>query len=662
MNPEKREAVQKALDDTMTVSQAKQRKLDLRAKELELRQATLDRKRDNDAKAEKRRQERDQQQEKNRQERAAAKEAAAKEAKDKQGTSAAINAKRRRDELEKKKLEKVKGIADKRKAGVQKSMDRARQVAPKMNNTITKDQGEGQALMGLAGNVTNAAVGTARVGFNLGKAGVKAVASAPARMKAANLQKKADAKQKKIDDRNQKLADARAKRVQDRLQRRQEYRKSMKEEFLSEVEEKTSKEKKTDKVIDIMRGKNKIEVSPKISEEVTGGILVQDLKDYKPLEIETVDVVKAQPLQEYSALVRQGIKVGGKKGGRAVQAGEKAAIAKGRQAQTAAKQGNQKKMVGDGKAEKIGAVVGGVAGGVAGGLLDGPLPVGDIVGGIGGSKVGGKIGRQVDKMRAKKKEVSEAAPKYDKKGLDKYDRSKRMIRHKQDKYGVATFKQSLMHGADHNIDNEKKAKLKEEESDRLKDRRMERGGVGGNQRYDKAPKAPNTKKFGSGKTALQKEMEKKHGKGKSAMDIVRAEIEKKHGKGAIMKTKKEHYDWRTEYLDEFVGTTLAGTVGAATAKPKDRVRKAIGSGAGYAVGSTVGKNVGKTVGRAMDPTSKIPLIGGKVGEIVGSKVGSVAGGVVGSVAGNKLAGETKEKKKKPTNEHSDWRSDLFDTI
>jgi len=81
--------------------------------------------------------------------------------------------------------------------------------------------------------------------------------------------------------------------------------------------------------------------------------------------------------------------------------------------------------------------------------------------------------------------------------------------------------------------------LSEEDADRMKDRRMERGGVGGNQRYDRAPKAPNTKKFGSGKTALQKQMEKKHGKGKSAMDIVRAEIEAKHGKGAIMDTKKK---------------------------------------------------------------------------------------------------------------------------
>ena len=59
-------------------------------------------------------------------------------------------------------------------------------------------------------------------------------------------------------------------------------------------------------------------------------------------------------------------------------------------------------------------------------------------------------------------EIAEA-PKYDKQGLDKFDRSKRMIRHKQNKYGVSTLKQSIMTGADHNIDNEKKAKMKKEE-------------------------------------------------------------------------------------------------------------------------------------------------------------------------------------------------------
>ena len=94
-----------------------------------------------------------------------------------------------------------------------------------------------------------------------------------------------------------------------------------------------------------------------------------------------------------------------------------------------------------------------------------------------------------------------------------------------------------------NMSEEKREKilstLSEEEADRLRDRRQERGGVDGNTRYDRAPKAPNTKKFGSGKTMAQKEMEKKYGKGASAMDIVRAQIEAKHGKGALMDTSKK---------------------------------------------------------------------------------------------------------------------------
>ena len=78
----------------------------------------------------------------------------------------------------------------------------------------------------------------------------------------------------------------------------------------------------------------------------------------------------------------------------------------------------------------------------------------------------------------------------------------------------------------------RKEKIGEATEDSLKDRRMERGGLGGNQRYDRTPKAPNTKKFGTGKTVVQKELEKKYGKNASAMDIVKAEIRAKHGKGA----------------------------------------------------------------------------------------------------------------------------------
>ena len=66
--------------------------------------------------------------------------------------------------------------------------------------------------------------------------------------------------------------------------------------------------------------------------------------------------------------------------------------------------------------------------------------------------------------------------------------------------------------------------MTEATEDSLRDRRMERGGVDGNTRYDKAPKSTS----GS----------KKKYDGMSALEKVKAEIRAKHGKGAIMDTKK----------------------------------------------------------------------------------------------------------------------------
>ena len=197
------------------------------------------------------------------------------------------------------------------------------------------------------------------------------------------------------------------------------------------------------------------------------------MEDYKPLEIETVDVVKAQPLQEYSALVRQGIKkLAVRKVAEQFRQERKQQLLRVDKHRLQAKQGNQKKMVGDGKAEKIGAVVGGVAGGIAGGVLDGPLPVGDIVGGIAGSKVGGKIGRQVDKMRAKRAEkVSEATYPSD---FVNPDGSKRAVAKK--KTGRPVQHDQAMSGG-------RRKTVDEEASDAMKDRRLERGGVGGNTNY-----------------------------------------------------------------------------------------------------------------------------------------------------------------------------------
>ena len=835
MTPDERKKAEEVLDDTMTVSQERKRKLELRDKDLKIRQASLERKKQKDAETKAKKAKAAADKEKS-------DKASAQDKKNAAGTSSVIARKRKRDELEAKKLENLKGIASKRKEGVKKSTDRAKEVAKKgkPNVKISKDDGELSAEQEMVKGAAKAGVAGARAGFNLAKAGAKALASAPSRVKAGRAQAKADKKERKIEKRNEKLAAAQDQKVKERLNRRRnskmEKKKDMKEELiLLEIER---MEKKTDKVIDIMRGKNKIEISPKISEEVTGGVSIQDAADYTPTEIETVDIVEnpfnifpfvrdkdgkasarrqaeikarrekatadreardrsknrasevvnkdgnsvrytrqsdgstrrsgqmatlggqsvrwkvdntgkgswrsakdgspvaskpkppkpstdpvalkttntpaapsttpkpqlsaqdqktnaeydrlrksgdmkgaaafgmkanqakfgknfakpkttnplmaglrskapavgATPIkveeveltaEAYSALVRQGIKMGGKKGGRAAQAAEKAAIEKGRKVADKAKEGNKKKMVGDGKAEKIGATVGGLTGAAAGFLVpDGPAMVaGELAGGYAGSKVGGKIGRQIDKFRVKKKE---------------------------------------------------KKSVKEEASDAMKDRRMERGGVGGNQRYDKSPGAPNT--FGKKKP--------KKG-GPSAMDIVRADIEKKYGKGAIMntkkKTKKEEFsDWKGEgNIQEFIKFTDA-------AKRRAEWRKNHPTGGDFTKwkpgvdvpfvdnelklepfkagshknpltykGQDVTKDMAKDyAGKKLTQTGD--AIKGAAKSVVNyaknnpAQAAAIGAGVVGAgLLANKVMGGDKDKKKKEKKESfSDWRSEM----
>ena len=68
--------------------------------------------------------------------------------------------------------------------------------------------------------------------------------------------------------------------------------------------------------------------------------------------------------------------------------------------------------------------------------------------------------------------------------------------------------------------------INEEDADRLRDQRMERGGVDGNTNYRKPAK------FASGPS-------KKKYDGMSALDRVKSDIRAKYGKGAIMDTKKK---------------------------------------------------------------------------------------------------------------------------
>ncbi len=71
---------------------------------------------------------------------------------------------------------------------------------------------------------------------------------------------------------------------------------------------------------------------------------------------------------------------------------------------------------------------------------------------------------------------------------------------------------------------------KEETEDSLRDRRMERGGVDGNTRYDRP-----ARNVATGPVDKKKAEESR----KRAMDAVRASITAKYGKGAIMDTKKK---------------------------------------------------------------------------------------------------------------------------
>ena len=75
--------------------------------------------------------------------------------------------------------------------------------------------------------------------------------------------------------------------------------------------------------------------------------------------------------------------------------------------------------------------------------------------------------------------------------------------------------------------------LAEEAADKVKDDRLVKYGIGHDGSDKKGGSGRRSGKKPKGKTPLQKETEKKYGKGKTAVDIVRAKIEKEHGKGAI---------------------------------------------------------------------------------------------------------------------------------
>ena len=165
----------------------------------------------------------------------------------------------------------------------------------------------------------------------------------------------------------------------------------------------------------------------------------------------------------------------------------------------------------------------------------------------------------------------------------------------------------------------------EEGYDHWRDKQLERGtyksASDGNRRVakvgDKKPK---------GKTVLQKEAEKKYGKGATALDIVKKQIEAKHGKGAIMKTKKEEFILKS--FKQVVEAAPLAAVPAVAAKAAAVAKggavaakgaAAVKGGAGAAAGATkaVGGAAAKkasVAGTTAGSSSKTAGFGQKLGK------------------------------------------------
>ena len=82
--------------------------------------------------------------------------------------------------------------------------------------------------------------------------------------------------------------------------------------------------------------------------------------------------------------------------------------------------------------------------------------------------------------------------------------------------------------------------IPEEGYDRMRDDRLVKYGIGhdGSDRRSGSTPSRSSGTKSKGKTVLQKQAEKKYGKGVTALDIVKAKIKAKHGDGAIMDKKK----------------------------------------------------------------------------------------------------------------------------
>ena len=136
----------------------------------------------------------------------------------------------------------------------------------------------------------------------------------------------------------------------------------------------------------------------------------------------------------------------------------------------------------------------------------------------------------------------------------------------------------------------------EEGYDHWRDKQLERGTWKGGGGSSSGSSGKKTK----GKTVYQKQAEKEHGKGVTALDIVKKNIEKKHGKGAIMSTKKESFVLKSfkQVVDEELATAAVLTKDSIVGAKAAKVGAVSGKGAAAVKGAGAAAGATKAVGGA----------------------------------------------------------------
>ena len=184
--------------------------------------------------------------------------------------------------------------------------DKLTKYKPKFSSMsrIGKDEGSVTATGKLAANV-------AKAGVNVAKGVVGTVAGArrlKSRIDGGNQRDKAATKakvaQRMVDKTQGEVLASKTKPTKPN-KKFTPPKPPMKEEFLNEIEKKMPEEK-LEKIIDIMKGKNKVKVNPDMKEEVK----TDNWKDnYVATDYETIDLIKPEPLN--ASDWRQDLKIEG---------------------------------------------------------------------------------------------------------------------------------------------------------------------------------------------------------------------------------------------------------------------------------------------------------------------------------------------------------------